>query len=161
MQEVNTSPTGAIYRLFKTEVLKIRSNISIPNSICFSPDGLYAYFSDTKKQQLYCLKLNDQGTPIESPELAIDFTGTTLYPDGAVFDDKGSLYIAMWGAGCVIRYSHKFAELNRFELPVDFPTCPGIDPWHPGRLWVTSASEGCRTANRSNGRLLYLDFEKL
>ena len=39
--------TGAIYRFFRGAVEHLYSEISIANSICFSPDKRWAYNSDT------------------------------------------------------------------------------------------------------------------
>ena len=35
---------GAIYRFHRGELLRLYANVTIPNAICFSPDGAAAYF---------------------------------------------------------------------------------------------------------------------
>ncbi|HSJ42907.1 MAG TPA: SMP-30/gluconolactonase/LRE family protein, partial [Xanthobacteraceae bacterium] len=44
---------GAIYHFGGGELRRLYSGISIPNAICFSPDGATAYFTDTRKAILY------------------------------------------------------------------------------------------------------------
>ena len=43
---------GAIYHVAAGKVTKIFDAISIPNSICFSPDGSFGYFTDTRISRL-------------------------------------------------------------------------------------------------------------
>ena len=47
---------GAIYWFFKGELRKLYPEISIPNSICFSPDGGTAYFTDTRVAKLMAVR---------------------------------------------------------------------------------------------------------
>ena len=39
---------GAIYRFHRGELSLLYAGVTIPNAICFSPDGATAYFTDTK-----------------------------------------------------------------------------------------------------------------
>ena len=43
---------GAIYRWYKGELRQLYPTISIPNGICFAPDGRHAYFTDTPDQYI-------------------------------------------------------------------------------------------------------------
>ena len=43
---------GAIYALHRGEISRLFSGITIPNAICFSPDGAVGYFADTAKNEL-------------------------------------------------------------------------------------------------------------
>ena len=44
---------GAIYHFGGGELRRLYAGISIPNAICFSPDGATAYFTDTREAILY------------------------------------------------------------------------------------------------------------
>ena len=59
---------GAIYRFFRGEVRKLFSQISIPNSICFSPCGKFLYFADTLERKILKTELDSLGWPKKSPE---------------------------------------------------------------------------------------------
>ncbi len=52
---------GAIYALHRGEIVRLFPNISIPNAICFSPDGATGYFADSAENVLYRVAL-DPGT---------------------------------------------------------------------------------------------------
>ena len=59
---------GAIYALHQGEISRLFSGITIPNAICFSPDGAVGYFADTAKNELCRVALDPatglpRGTP--------------------------------------------------------------------------------------------------
>lgn len=43
---------GAIYALYRGEISRLYSGVTIPNAICFAPDGALGYFADTAKKTL-------------------------------------------------------------------------------------------------------------
>ncbi len=44
--------------------------ITIPNAICFSPDGAFGYFADTAADRLYRVRLDPTtGLPLEPPSV--------------------------------------------------------------------------------------------
>ena len=49
---------GSIYHVAKGTVTKLFAGISIPNSICFSPDGATGYYVDTKVNKLMRVPLD-------------------------------------------------------------------------------------------------------
>jgi len=53
---------GAIYALHRGELSLLYGQITIPNAICFSPDGATGYFADTGKNVLFRVDL-DPATP--------------------------------------------------------------------------------------------------
>ena len=44
---------GAIYHFGGGELRRLYASVSIPNAICFSPDGATAYFTDTKRRRSF------------------------------------------------------------------------------------------------------------
>ncbi len=49
---------GAIYRYFNGELRKLVSNVSIPNAICFTPDGTTAFYTDTSTRKIMTWSLD-------------------------------------------------------------------------------------------------------
>ncbi len=78
--------------------------------------------------------------------------------DGLVVDAGGCLWIAMWGAGCVRRYSARGDLLGVYPVPASRPTCPCFGGPDLGDLFVSTAWEGLDNEQRSAeplaGRLL-------
>ena len=116
--------------------------MTIPNSICFSPDGRYAYFSDSWQQQIYRWTLGPDGWPIGAPEHFYRVEGGDTGPDGAIVDDSGAVWVAMWGEGLVLKLSPNGAPEGQVSLPVSQVSCPALT--EQGRMFITTARQGMR-----------------
>ncbi len=133
---------GAIWRYHGGRVHKIVPRVSIPNAICFSPQG-YACWTDTPEQVVWRQPLSDaDGFPQGAPSVHLDFRGTDLHPDGAVFDAAGNIWIAFWGAGRVAGFGPNGAPLAQFAVPAKQSTCPAFGGDGLTTLFVTSAAAG-------------------
>lgn len=140
----NAEPeAGAIYRYYRGEVRQLFGKISISNSICFSPDGLFAYFTDTvtKKIMRQALEQKD-GWPIGEPEIFVNLTAEGLNPDGSVVDAAGNLWNAQWGAGRVAQYAKDGSFLRAIALPASQITCPAFAGNNLDQMLLTSAKVG-------------------
>jgi sugar lactone lactonase YvrE len=63
MSKTAEGSKGAIYRYYKGELRRLFGGITIPNSICFTPDGRTAQFADTVAQHVYRVALDTSGWP--------------------------------------------------------------------------------------------------
>ncbi|SNY95712.1 SMP-30/gluconolactonase/LRE family protein [Halomonas sp. hl-4] len=133
---------GSLYRLHRGELIQMRSGLSIPNAICFSPQGDAAYFTDTPTGIVMRWALDSQGWPVGEPLAWADFTAVEGNPDGAVVDSEGCLWLALWGAGKVVRLNHDGQVIGDVELPVSQPSCPAFAGENLDRLYITTAQEG-------------------
>lgn len=133
---------GAIYRFFRGELRQLRAGLSIPNAICFSPDGRLAYFADTAAQTIWSQPLDPDGWPMGQARVFLDLAGTDQFPDGAVTDDQGRFWNARWGSGSVACHAPDGRLLSRLTLPASQPSCPCFAGRDLSRLIVTSAAEG-------------------
>ena len=134
---------GAIYRYYKGELRCLHKDITIPNAICFSPNGDTAYFADSMKKHLYIQKLDVQtGWPLSEAEIFIDFTPMEKTPDGAVTDALGNIWIAFWGEGMVEGYSPDCKSLGQIQCPTPHTTCPAFGGDDFSTLYVTTAMQG-------------------
>ena len=130
---------GAIYRFYKGEIRKLFSPISIPNSICFSPCGKIAYFTDTVLGLILRVELDSLGWPKSKPEVVLDCREDGLNPDGSVVDQDGCIWNAQWGASRVARYSPNGDLISTFEFDVPQTSCPEFGGDDLSTLFVTSA----------------------
>jgi sugar lactone lactonase YvrE len=130
---------GAIYALHRGKVSTLFSGISIPNSICFSPDGATGYFTDTARAVLYAVPLNPAtGLPRREPEVLLRHTGIGGL-DGSVCDADGQIWNACWGASRVDVYSPQGERLRSLRVPARQASCPAFVGPDLSRLLVTSA----------------------
>lgn len=142
---------GSIWRFYKGELRKIYPDISISNSICFTPDGHTAYFTDTPTQQIMRVALDADGWPVGTPQVHIDLTGTDFYPDGSVVDAVGNLFNAQWGAGRIATYDPQGQFIDAFDLPARHTSCPAFGGADLSTLYVTTARTGIDAPDAAQG----------
>ncbi|MFH0298397.1 SMP-30/gluconolactonase/LRE family protein [Bradyrhizobium sp. 31Argb] len=151
---------GSIYALHCGEISKLFANITIPNAICFSPDGGIGYFADTAKNELYRVALDPAtGLPRGAPEALLEHRGIGGL-DGAVVDADGLIWNARWGGSCVDVYSPQGEHLRCLHVPARQASCPAFVGQDLSRLLVTSAwqdmDEAARAADPDHGRTFVL-----
>lgn len=129
---------GAIYRYYKGELRLLFPNITITNAICFAPDGKTGYFADSRKKQVYAVKLDGEGWPVGEPTEY--FSPPEHVPDGAIVDNEGALIIALWGGSGAIRVNTDGQITHRFEIDAPNVTCPAFGA--DGKLFFTTAKAG-------------------
>jgi sugar lactone lactonase YvrE len=131
---------GAIHRYYRGEVRQLFAGITVPNAICFSPDGDFAYFADSMRQLIMRQKLDPaDGWPLGDPQVFVDITGEKFGPDGAVVDAAGNLWNARWGGYAVACYGPDGKLKQTLSLPTSLITCPGFGGPDQSTLFVTSA----------------------
>ena len=133
---------GAIYRFFDGQLRRIYSGITIPNAICFAPDGKTAYFADSPTHKVMAQPLGAEGWPEGPPRVFLDLTGEGLVPDGAVTDAAGNLWLALWGAGRVDVYGPDGRLMDTIAVGGKKTTCPALGGPGFDTLFVTTAQEG-------------------
>lgn len=133
---------GSIWRWHRGELRQLVQGINIPNSICFTPDGGAAHFSDTTQGKVMKVALDAAGWPKGEPEVWLDLERAGLNPDGAVIDAEGRFWNAQWGAGRVACYAPDGAFLDAIEtLGAPQSSCPAFGGPGLTTLYVTTALE--------------------
>lgn len=143
------SGTGAIYRYYRGEIRKLYPHITIPNAICFPPDGKSAHFTDTTTGQVMRVALDAQGWPIGIPELYLDLKAERLNPDGAVIDAAGLMWLAQWGASRVAAYAPDGSFVRAVGFDAPHTSCPAFGGPDLSTLYCTSALQGMDTSARA------------
>lgn len=138
----NAEPhAGAIYRYYRGELRKLFDKITVSNSICFSPDGTTAYFTDTRTRQVQRVALDADGWPTGAPKVFLDLRAEEVNPDGSVVDAAGNLWNAQWGASRVAVYAPNGDFLRAIRVPASQSTCPAFGGPDLQTLFVTSAAK--------------------
>ncbi|HDZ45650.1 hypothetical protein LCGC14_0097650 [marine sediment metagenome] len=133
---------GSLYRLHRGKLTVLRSGLTIPNAICFSENGEFAWFTDTATGVVMRWTLDGDGWPQGEPMPWADFSNAQGNPDGAVVDSEGCLWLALWGAGQVVRLNQDGQIIGRIALPVSQPSCPVFAGPELKTLYITTAQEG-------------------
>ena len=153
---------GSIYALHRGELKRLFTDLTIPNAICFSPDGATGYFADTRENVLCRVPLEPAtGLPSGEPSALYRHDGKGGL-DGAVTDADGVIWCARWGGGCIDAYSPDGAHIRCVATPALQTSCPVfVGPGYT-RLLVTSAYEhmdaAARAADPEHGRTFLLDL---
>ena len=144
---------GAIYWYRGGQIKKLYGNITIPNAICFSPDGQTAYFTDTTDKMMMRVAVDPAtGLPTEEPSIFFDHrpsdAGGTHGSDGrggldgAVCDAEGVVWNARWGASSIDAYAPDGTRIRSIAIPTRQVTCPCFVGRNADRMIVTSAWTG-------------------
>lgn len=154
---------GAIYHVAAGVVTKLYDRITIPNAICFSPDGAAAWFTDTATARMMRVAVDPAtGLPAGEPTLFVDHGSEPGALDGSVCDADGTIWNARWGAGCVDAYSPDGKRVRSLEVPAGQPSCPAFIGRNADRLLVTTARQGldeeALAADPDAGKTFVLDF---
>jgi sugar lactone lactonase YvrE len=152
---------GAIYALHCGRLSRLYPDITIPNAICFSPNGETGYFADTATNIIHRVPLDAAtGLPVGDPVPFIRHQGAGGI-DGAVVDADGLIWNARWGGGCVDVYDTSGRRLRSLRVPARQSSCPAFVGRDFSRLLVTSAWQGMDEAARArdpeHGRTFILD----
>lgn len=135
----NRQPVGTLYRLEASGARPVLTGLTIPNALCWSPDGQYLYHADTPSGCIRRFNFDaDHGTLSEEQLFASVPCG---YPDGAITDADGYLLCALFGGSAVARFAPDGALVALHSLPVSQPTCVALGGPQGDLLFVTSATE--------------------
>lgn len=153
---------GAIYHFGGGELRRLYAGISVPNAICFSPDGSTAYFTDTRKAMLYRVTIDPTSAlPTGDPVPLYVHHGGVGGLDGAVVDAEGLIWNARWGGSCVDAYTPAGERVRTIRVPAKQPSCPVFVGTNFDRLLVTTAWQGmdeqARAADPHHGQTFILD----
>lgn len=149
---------GSLYRLYRGELRPLRTALTIPNAICFSPLGDRGYFSDGNDACIHSWPLDAHGWPSAEPAPFFDFGPLGGAPDGAVVDAEGALWVAHWGAGRVLRILPDGTQDIEIALPAPQVTCPAFGG-DLDRIYVTTARENMSPEDRAAAPLSGATFE--
>jgi sugar lactone lactonase YvrE len=134
---------GAIYWFLRGEVRLLYPEITIPNSICFSPDGSVGYFADSRKNMAFRVDCSPEtGLPTGEPQVFLDLRRQEGGIDGSVVDSEGILWNAYWGGGRVDAYTPNGVLVRSIAVPARQTSCPAFVGPHADRMAVTTAWEG-------------------
>lgn len=119
---------------------KMDSGFTVSNGMGWSPDNRQMYFTDSTRRTIYAYDFDLRAGEIANRRPLITFDATDGTPDGLTVDADGCIWVAVWDAWRISRFSPEGEEMQRIMMPVPRPTscCFGGD--NLDTLYVTSAS---------------------
>lgn len=143
MSTVGTKKNGALYRLnMDKSIHKMVENVSISNGIVWSIDRTKMYYIDTPTHQVMRYDYDDETGDITNPQVAVEIPADMGWPDGMTIDEKGNLWIALWGGFAVGCWNPETGKLVRtIKVPAKNVTSCAFGDDDLGTLYVTTARE--------------------
>jgi len=148
-----------LVRLDGDALTVLDDDLTLSNGLAWSPDGRLLYSTDSIPRVVW-VRDYDVATGAVGPRREwLRLTDGT--PDGMCADTEGHLWIAVWGAGQVRRYSPAGELVGVVEVAAPHTSCaafvgPGLD-----RLLITTATSELSAAQLSDhpdsGRLFLAD----
>jgi sugar lactone lactonase YvrE len=134
---------GALYRLDpKGRVRTMVSPVGLSNGLGWSPDDRRMYYVDSLAHRLDVLDYEAEEGLISNRTTLVEVPRALGIPDGLCVDAEGFIWLAIFGAGEVRRYSPTGALDRTVRLPVSKVTCPAFGGEQLDELYITSAAEG-------------------
>ena len=155
---------GAIYWFYKGELRTLYTQVSVPNSICFSADGAIAYFTGLRPNVIERVDCDPTtGLPRGEPATFINTSSSDGWVDGSVVDADGVLWNARWGGARVDAWSPDGRLIRSIPVPAKQSSCTAFVGPNASRIAVTSAwkgmDEAARAADPDGGKTFLLDVE--
>jgi sugar lactone lactonase YvrE len=146
MSDATREPSGALYRVSpEGRCVRMRSGITVPNSLAWSPDGRTMYFADSPRRKIWAFDYDGASGEMSNERL---FAATHPgYPDGSCVDADGCLWNAEYAGARLVRYTPAGKIDRVIELPVQNPTCCCFGGERLDTLYITTAAQGLKEAD--------------
>ncbi len=140
MNDTARLPDGTLYRFDPSGCVAVESGITIPNSLCWSPDARVMYFCDSWTRTI-CAYDFDPATGRAANKRPFATTVAPSIPDGATVDAEGCLWCAEYDGWRITCFAPDGRRLRSVELPVQRPTSCMFGGPDLGTLFVTTATQ--------------------
>lgn len=118
-----------------------RTGITHGNGIGWDADGVVMYVVDSGERTLSRSDVDAATGLPGDPEVMLELPSSLGLPDGLAVDSDGCVWLAVWGAGCVLKVAPGGQVLGRIEVPARNPTsCAFVGP-DLAVLAVTTAAD--------------------
>jgi xylono-1,5-lactonase len=145
MDDGETEPTGALYRLGSHSCVPCDAPYVITNGPAMSPDGHTLYHIDTLKAEIYAFDVTADGALSNKRLFARVDRG---FPDGPVVDREGCVWVGLFGGWGINRYAPSGELVDFVALPCANVTKAAFGGRQLRTLYVTTAWKGLSPADR-------------
>ncbi|HEY4079741.1 MAG TPA: 2-dehydro-3-deoxy-6-phosphogalactonate aldolase [Burkholderiaceae bacterium] len=116
---------------------RVSTGLGVPNGMAFDAAERTLYLIDTLSRHLLAFPVDTTAGALGEPVIVTDFLGLPGKPDGMTMAPDGSLWVAMWGGGCVLRLAPNGAVERQIAVPAQHVSslCFGAE----GELWVSTS----------------------
>lgn len=142
MRDFGAATTGSLYRvtpdLCRSRVL---TDITVPNSLSWSPHGRTMYFADTPTGVLRAYDYDPETGGLGAVRSLLPPDALPGRPDGCTVDAEGHVWNARYGAGCVARISPTGRVSALVQLGATQPASCALGGQDLRTLYITTAKQ--------------------
>ncbi|MCW3001502.1 MAG: SMP-30/Gluconolaconase/LRE domain protein [Conexibacter sp.] len=116
----NSAPVGQLYRLDGgPKATPVLSDLAMSNGLGWSPGSRILWFADSGKPVVTGYEYDLESGALGAVDAVIELQETKGVPDGLCVDDDGCVWVALWDAGAVHRYTPDGTLDTVVRLPVE------------------------------------------
>ncbi len=133
---------GALYRLDRDgSTHSMLTGLTIPNGLGWNPNGNTMYLADSGPRVIHAFAFDRHRGSISEGRILVTVPEEIGAPDGLTVDADGDLWVAIYGGGCVHRYSPEGVLRETLRVPASQCTSCAFAGTGLHRLYVTTATE--------------------
>ncbi|MGB0852894.1 MAG: SMP-30/gluconolactonase/LRE family protein [Pikeienuella sp.] len=141
INEDERKPISTLTR-YDGSIETLLTGIGVSNSICFSPDGRWMYFSDTPTKVVHRFAYDTETGALGPAEVfATAGGGRRGFPDGACVDAEGAVWSTRFWGGHVQRVMADGSEDMRIDVDAPQVSCACFGGPDLERMFITTAQE--------------------
>lgn len=112
-------PNGRLWQVDRDETRLLQGeDVTLPNSVCWSPDGATFYLGDSRSNLIFAYDYDQRTGDISNRRLFADTSALPGECDGSSVDCEGYLWNARFGGGCILRFAPDGSLDQTIGLPV-------------------------------------------
>lgn len=136
-------PRGKLYRFLPSgDVEVVAENLGISNGMGWSPDLRTFYHTDSLARTIYRYDYDPATHQLSNRSVFVELSTKMGIPDGMTVDAGGYVWSAIWGSGCIVRFSSDGEEDRRLEFPATQTSSVMFGGEDLSDIYVTSAHDG-------------------
>jgi len=121
-------------------VVPLVNGVTMSNGLDWTSDRRRFYYVDTPLQRLDFFDVDPQtGTLLERHRF-VEIPASLGMPDGLVVDAEGCVWVAVWGASAVLRFTPEGRQVAHVVVPVRYPTSCAFGGKDRTTLLITTAA---------------------
>ena len=139
----HTAGAGSLYRLEsvggRLAATRVLDGLTIANGLDWSPDGRLLYYIDSATQRVDVFDFDLDAGALRGRRPFAHVAARDGLPDGLAVDAEGGVWVALFGAGRVRRYTPHGSVDAEVEVPVSLVTSMAFGGPDYGDLYLTTA----------------------
>jgi sugar lactone lactonase YvrE len=144
------NPPGSLYRLTPDgTVTELFGDVGLSNGLDWTDDRRLFYYADSTSGRVDLFDTDPDTGALSGRRPFVTVPEADGIPDGLTLDAEGCLWLAVWGAGELRRFTPSGRLDTVVRLPARQVTSAAFGGPDLGTLYITCASEGLSPAERA------------